>query len=233
MSDENNKIAATQVLVDSSESSLTEINNNILNQDSKNDQSLLSSVIIEQTNNVTSGSIKTKKSSWKRNPKLQESSNDTVDDQSITTKFTNITQNSMDTRQTLSISGKEILRDTNRGILAEEAFPTILNYFQTASIPVPNSSTVVAPHAQADLLYELEKVTQQIVQLISLHQKDCVEGTPIIFSDYNRTLTLLRLVSMAELQRHKKHFVKSNGQLPPSNAVLIGTAFLDYLASQI
>ena len=55
-------------------------------------------------------------------------------------------------------------------------------------------------------------------------------GTPIFFHEYNRTLTLHRHVSLAELARHKRQYVKSTGVNSSTNDIDIGTNYIDFLA---
>eukprot|EP01031_Cornospumella_fuschlensis_P031462 gene31462-38028_t len=113
---------------------------------------------------------------------------------------------------------------------AEEVLVAISAYFSTAQAPTPNSSTVIAQHAQADLLYELDRTSQQITQVLVAHQADNVEGTPVRLVEYDRMLTMTRFSSMAELQRLRRQWVKINAQHPPSSTQAIGASFIDFLA---
>eukprot|EP01031_Cornospumella_fuschlensis_P034083 gene34083-41254_t len=113
---------------------------------------------------------------------------------------------------------------------AEEVLVAIGAYFSTAQAPTPNSSTVIAQHAQADLLYELDRTSQQITQVLVTHQADNVEGTPVRLVEYDRMLTMTRFSSMAELQRLRRQWVKINAQHPPSSTQAIGASFIDFLA---
>lgn len=103
-------------------------------------------------------------------------------------------------------------------------------YFSTAQAPTPNSSTVIAQHAQADLLYELDRTSQQITQVLVTHQAENVEGTPVRLEEYDRILTMTRFTSMAELQRLRRQWVKINAQHPPNSTQAIGASFIDFLA---
>ena len=55
-------------------------------------------------------------------------------------------------------------------------------------------------------------------------------GTPLIFQDFDRTLALHRHVGLAELQRHRRQFVKTNGNMSQSTSKVLGSAFIDCLA---
>ena len=72
------------------------------------------------------------------------------------------------------------------------------------------------------------------MQLIMDHQRDAAcDGTPIVLSDYERTFAINRHISMAELQRHRRQFVKVNSIHPPSSGIDVGAAFVDFLAQQL
>ncbi|RYH20633.1 hypothetical protein EON65_22915 [archaeon] len=113
---------------------------------------------------------------------------------------------------------------------AEEVLHAMTAYFSTAQAPTPNSSTVIAQHAQADLLYELDRTSQQITQVLVAHQAENVEGTPVRLVDYDRILTVTRFTSMVELQRLRRQWVKINAQHPPNSTQAIGASFIDFLA---
>jgi tRNA uridine 5-carbamoylmethylation protein Kti12 len=115
----------------------------------------------------------------------------------------------------------------------EAVLMDIYNHLVTTTVLVPNSSTIIAVHAQADMLYELDRTSQKILSAIMSHQTDCAEGTPIQFLDYDRAITLHRHISLSELQRFRRQFVKINAQHPPSSPKEIGSSFVDFLASQL
>lgn len=58
-------------------------------------------------------------------------------------------------------------------------------------------------------------------------------GTPLIFQDYDRTLTLHRHVGLAELQRHRRQFVKTYSSMSQSSPDFLGSAFIDSLSSSL
>lgn len=133
----------------------------------------------------------------------------------------------------LSFSGSLVPAASDAALSPAEACERILEYFATASAPKPNSSTVAIPHATADLLYELDKVSQEIVSAVVLHARDNVEGTPLVFRSFARVLEMHRVVALNELQRHRRMFVKVNSQHPPASSLEIGASFIDFLAAQL
>ena len=119
---------------------------------------------------------------------------------------------------------------------SDALFQQIFDYLQGAVAPPPNSSTLSNQRANADLLYELDRTSQKILQTIVAHQSqqtDWSEGTPMRFLEFDRALTLHRHVGLAELQRYRRQFVQINGRNPPTSSKAIGTSFIDFLASQL
>jgi tRNA uridine 5-carbamoylmethylation protein Kti12 len=120
------------------------------------------------------------------------------------------------------------------GLTPDVAYQQILEYFRTASRPAPNIATKGIRHADADLLYQLDTVSQEVVQKIMSHQiSNHSDGSSIIFSDYKKSILLQRHVGLPELQRHKRQFVKMNSQHPPTNSVDVGAKFVDFLNNQL
>jgi hypothetical protein len=58
-------------------------------------------------------------------------------------------------------------------------------------------------------------------------------GTPLIFQDFDRTLALHRHVGLAELQRHRRQFVKTHSNMPASASTSLGSSFIDCLATYL
>ena len=174
------------------------------------------------------------KSSWKKkdsktNYNQISNDNDTISDKSLSTSTI---LSSTTTGKTVFFSGTEkSIQETVSGISHVDAMEQIWNHFIGASVPLPNSSTIAAPKSDAERLYELDRISQLITQTIIQHQVDFNEGDPIIFSDYDRTLTLHRHVSLIELQRHRRQYVKITGQYSANTNSTkdIGASFLDFL----
>lgn len=181
-----------------------------------------------------------KKSSWKPKKKVaqaqepQEVESVDNDGKAELTATKTISSKPLNDRS-LYFSGSTISSSENTEEFEEFylANDKIFDHLSNAAIPIPNSSTVIHKHAHADLLYELDRTSQQILQLIMAHQADNLEGTPIKFLDYDRAMTLHRQVSLAELQRYKGQFVKINAQHPPDTSKEIGSSFIDFLAVQL
>lgn len=116
----------------------------------------------------------------------------------------------------------------------DQVIDDIINYFETAIAPAPNLATKPVRHAGPELLYQLDRVSQIIVQLITTHQQEHNDGTPLILKDFNsHVLQLPRYIGAQELQRLRRQFVKMNSAHPPENSVDVGGKFIEFLKTQI
>lgn len=169
-------------------------------------------------------------------------SNDITDTQTVFTCASDLkSMNTGANNKSISFSGTMVIQEVQElaegFMLPEEALSKISDYFQGAITPiVPNSSTIATQRANPDLLYELDRISQEILQSIVSHQQSdavCVAGTPLKFSAYDRSITLHRHISLAELQRYRRQYVKINGQHASTTAKAIGASFIDFLALHI
>ena len=188
-----------------------------------------------------------KKSSWQKKDKNKIISidNSNKDNEIInpylstattTTPSSLSSSSSSTTLKTIFFSGTEkSAQDTVSGMSSNDAFEQIWDHFIGASVPLPNSSTIAAPKGDAERLYELDRISQLITQTMIQHQIDFNEGDPVIFTEYDRTITLHRHVSLNELQRHRRQYVKITGQYASNYTTNkeIGASFIDILDVQL
>lgn len=191
----------------------------------------LQSLTIDQSQSVSEQTVK--KSSWQKKDKNRTKSGD--NESVINNNLSSIntpSASSASTFKTIFFSGTEkTVQDTVTGMSSNEAFDQIWDHFAGASVPLPNSSTISAPKGDAERLYELDRISQLITQTMIQHQIDFNEGDPIIFTEYDRTITFHRHVSLVELQRHRRQFVKITGQYASNYSTNkeIGASFIDFL----
>lgn len=126
-----------------------------------------------------------------------------------------------------------------------------------ADVILPNASTVSVPHMQANILYEINRVSTLITDKIIAHMKTHAAGpalsnTPIsalYFEEYDCTFHFYsKLIPTTDLYRLKRQFVKINTIYPPimntdanssqslTNAVIVktlGSSYIEFLTSQI
>jgi hypothetical protein len=118
----------------------------------------------------------------------------------------------------------------------------------------PNASTTSVPHAQANILYELDRVsalvTSKIIAHVKLHPVDSSfsftdVAPPLLFPEYDRAFNIHRQITVAELHRHRRQFVKVNTLCPPvvhttdglsnneSLCASLGCMYIDFLSAQL
>jgi hypothetical protein len=176
-------------------------------------------------------------SSWKSSKSKRKPSDDaSVSTQQTTSSSSSCFVKKLSGSSSVYFSGNQAVDKVH---LTDEgpdiAMQKICDYFRTAEAPQPNAATSNIRHSSANLLYQLDKVSQTITQHIILHQQNQQSpGTPLVFKEYNSFSLMLppRHVSMAELQRHRRQFIKVNSQHPPEHAEDIGKHFLEFLSHQ-
>lgn len=219
--------------------------NSALNSSSLNSQTSISSPLAN-TNPIqitANANIKASSSCWKPRKKLlldqlplpsQPSVLQTTSDPVTSASVSTETSAAMLQFQKLTISGSVVSGDSNvESLTFTEAFDRIITFFDSASAPTPLASTAPVAHASADLLYDLDRVTQQIVKLIIENQNEAISGTPIILKDFERSITLHRFIGVNELQRIRRQFIKASGSIDKLNSACIGVSFIEYLTSNI
>lgn len=130
-------------------------------------------------------------------------------------------------------SGTSATKSEYLGVSPESACVDIFKFFDKASTPVGTLATKLVRHADADLLYILDTTSQLIVQAVMNHQQIHSDGTPLIMKEYGKSVPLNRRVTLLELQRHRRQFVKMNGQHPPNSSIDAGSKFIDFLNNQL
>lgn len=198
---------------------------------------------LSQPMSITSNKPVIKKSSWK--PKKKISNNNAAEapaeagEKEVSEAQTRISSSALAAVTTsvfqaaaLSVSGLSLSssEDLSQFRSIEGQLELLKAHLCTAPLSQPNASTIVSRRGDADLVYELDRTSQHIAQLVLTHQTGNLEGTPIKFVEYERALTLPRHISNAELQRIRNQFVKMHSHHPPPTSIAIGTAFIEYLA---
>ena len=150
------------------------------------------------------------------------------------------TQPTTTTQQGVYFSGSRVSASntTSSSCSAENSADVIvqqiITFFQTAEVPVPNAATMQVRHADAELLYQLDRVSQLISHKIMSHQQNHRDGTPLVLEEFNsQVVALPRFVSLAEVQRLRGQFVKINSQHPPANSTDVGAKFIEFLMNQL
>ncbi|KAL4216392.1 kti12 [Mactra antiquata] len=95
--------------------------------------------------------------------------------------------------------------------------------------PPQNASTLPQPLSSTSFLYELDKVTTDIIQVIKAAMKTFIPGDQITIPCATEKLSLLRPFSLAELQRSRRQFITYTKMHPVDDTTKIGNMFVQYL----
>ncbi|XP_035521735.1 protein KTI12 homolog [Morone saxatilis] len=95
--------------------------------------------------------------------------------------------------------------------------------------PPPNQSTQSQPLSSANFLYELDKITQDVLMAIFNAQKTSVPGDLISVPGATEKIELTRSVNMAELRKLRRQFISYTKMHPTENTGHISNMFVQYL----
>ena len=95
--------------------------------------------------------------------------------------------------------------------------------------PPPNQSTQSQPLSSTNFLYELDRVTQEVVTRIIDSQKTSTPGDKIPISGTKELMMLTRTVTLGELQRHKRQFITYTKMHPVDDTNQLTGLFVQYL----
>ncbi|KAJ8036224.1 Protein KTI12-like [Holothuria leucospilota] len=99
--------------------------------------------------------------------------------------------------------------------------------------PARNMSTVSQPLSSTNFLYELDKITQEIVTTIIKAQKTSLPGEEITVPGAKDKISLTRHLSPGELQRHRRQFISYTKLHPVDDVTTIPNMFVQYLGNSI
>ncbi|MCJ1272299.1 hypothetical protein MMC21_000085 [Puttea exsequens] len=106
---------------------------------------------------------------------------------------------------------------------------TLIGSDRKVKVVKPNLATVTAPVTESDYLYELDRATQEVLEVILSWQKDHFGegGGELTFGESTIALPATA-VSLPQLQRNRRQFISLNRQhhLPESR---IRSSFMEYL----
>jgi protein KTI12 len=95
--------------------------------------------------------------------------------------------------------------------------------------PPPNQSTQSQPLSSTNFLYELDRVTQDVVSCVLDAQKTGAPGDVIPVSGTKEQLMLRRTLTLGELQRHKRQFITYTKMHPVDDTTKLPGLFVQYL----
>ncbi|XP_061679720.1 protein KTI12 homolog isoform X2 [Syngnathoides biaculeatus] len=95
--------------------------------------------------------------------------------------------------------------------------------------PPPNQSTQSQPLESANFLYELDKITQDILMAIFNAQKTSIPGDRVSIPGATEKIELNRNVNMAELRKFRRQFISYSKMHPTENTGQISNMFVQYV----
>ncbi|XP_035251560.1 protein KTI12 homolog [Anguilla anguilla] len=95
--------------------------------------------------------------------------------------------------------------------------------------PPPNQSTQSQPLSSTNFLYELDKVTQDVLTAVLNSQKTSVPGDLIVVPGATEKVELTRNINMSELRKLRRQFISYTKMHPTENIGQIANMFVQYL----
>ncbi|XP_055518591.1 protein KTI12 homolog [Leucoraja erinacea] len=95
--------------------------------------------------------------------------------------------------------------------------------------PPPNQSTLNQPLSSTNFLYELDRVTQEMLMAILNAQKTSVPGDQITVPGTKVKIELTRILHMAELRKLRRQFISYTKMHPTENIGQISNMFVQYI----
>ncbi|XP_043980193.1 protein KTI12 homolog isoform X1 [Gambusia affinis] len=95
--------------------------------------------------------------------------------------------------------------------------------------PPPNQSTQSQPLSSTNFLYELDKITQDVLMAIFNAQKTSVPGDLISVPGATEKVELTRTINMAELRKLRRQFISYSKMHPTEKTGQIANMFVQYL----
>ncbi|XP_013385019.1 protein KTI12 homolog isoform X1 [Lingula anatina] len=99
--------------------------------------------------------------------------------------------------------------------------------------PPPNLATVAQPLSSTNFLYELDRITQDVINVILDAQKTSVPGDKVAIPNAQEKVELFKHVTLAELQRTRRQFISYTKMHPMEDTSKIGNMFVQYLNKSI
>ncbi|XP_016109147.1 protein KTI12 homolog [Sinocyclocheilus grahami] len=108
-------------------------------------------------------------------------------------------------------------------------FEAICDALFKRKAPPPNQSTKNQPLSSTNFLYELDKVTQDVLMAVLESQKTSVPGDLISISGATEKIEFTRSLNMVELRKLRRQFISYTKMHPTENIGQIANMFVQYL----
>ncbi|XP_028307519.1 protein KTI12 homolog [Gouania willdenowi] len=116
-------------------------------------------------------------------------------------------------------------------VLSDDTLPfeAISEALLNRKAPPPNQSTQSQPLSSSNFLYELDKMTQDVLTAIFNAQKTSVPGDSISVPGATEKISITRSINMAELRKLRRQFISYTKMHPTENTGQIANMFVQYL----
>nr|CAG4644971.1 EOG090X0A11 [Leptodora kindtii] len=115
----------------------------------------------------------------------------------------------------------------------ELPLPDIFSCLYERKAPPPNLSTQSVPLTSTNFLYELDCVTQEIVNRVVEAQKMSTIGQVVAIPNSNETILLKRRYQLSELSRIRRQFITFSKTHPVDDIPRLASMFTQYLTSNL
>ncbi|XP_058243070.1 protein KTI12 homolog isoform X2 [Hemibagrus wyckioides] len=108
-------------------------------------------------------------------------------------------------------------------------FETISDAILKRKVPPPNQSTQSQPLSSSNFLFELDRVTQDVIMAVLESQKTRIPGDAIAVPGTTEKIDVTRSLNIAELGKLRRQFISYTKMHPTENIGQIANMFVQYL----
>ncbi|XP_046720424.1 protein KTI12 homolog isoform X1 [Silurus meridionalis] len=112
-------------------------------------------------------------------------------------------------------------------------FEAISDAILKRKVPPPNQSTQSQPLSSVNFLYELDRVTQDVLMAVFDLQKTSIPGDVIAIPGTTEKIKVTRSFNLAELRKLRRQFISYTKMHPAENIGQIANMFVQYLNKSV
>ncbi|XP_077993837.1 protein KTI12 homolog [Glandiceps talaboti] len=115
----------------------------------------------------------------------------------------------------------------------ELPYEAITNAILHRKAPPPNMSTQSQPLSSTNFLYELDKITQEVITVLLEAQKTSVPGDKIHISGAKDKINFTHTLNASELRRNRRQFITYTKMHPVEDTGVIANMFVQFLNNSL
>ncbi|XP_060778968.1 protein KTI12 homolog [Neoarius graeffei] len=112
-------------------------------------------------------------------------------------------------------------------------FEAIADAVLKRKVPPPNQSTESQPLSSTNFLYELDRVTQDVLMAVLDSQKTRIPGDVVAIPGTTEKISVTRSLNIAELRKLRRQFISYTKMHPTENIGQIANMFVQYLNKSV